>query len=119
MAIENKANTKIRVKIEGTRLMPNKAKAKAIKEYRSGSLLSNLDTNQPDAKVPTKAAIGIAKSTLPNWASFKLNADLIVGIRDAQDAKHNPERKKNVLSAKRCMCCVFMLFTLTVFYLTL
>ena len=94
MAIENRDKTTIRIKIDGAKLIPNNAMANAMKEYKSGSRLSNLDTSQPETKVPAIAAKGIANNTLPNWASFNLNANLIVGIRDAQDAKHNPDRKK-------------------------
>ncbi|MFT6930317.1 MAG: hypothetical protein ACJAQ7_001805 [Sediminicola sp.] len=69
-------------------------KQKQKKEAIKGILLSNRDTNHPEIGNPTKELIGMAIKRLPSSASLKLKAILIVGIREAQVAKQNPERKK-------------------------
>jgi hypothetical protein len=46
----------------------------------------------------------------PNCASFKLKRSLIVGILDAHDEKHNPDKKKYVLNAIRCKFLVSMFY---------
>jgi len=103
MQNENKQidNTKKNVVVE----KPMKANAmqKNTNDTTSGTRLSNFDTNQPEIGKPTSELIGIAKRMVPNSASFKLKKALIVGIRDAQDAKQIPDRKKYTLKAKRCL----------------
>ena len=103
IAIENKANIKTNKNVVLTKLIPISAKAKHTNETNNGTRLSNLETNQPEATVPASAAKGIMIRILPNCASFKLKKDLIVGIREAQDAKHNPDKKKYVLKEIRCI----------------
>ena len=68
--------------------------AKPIKEAIKGILLSNFETNQPEIGKPIKELMGIAKRMVPNCASLKLKNAFMVGIRDAQEAKQIPERKK-------------------------
>jgi hypothetical protein len=41
---------------------------------------------------------------VPNSASLYPNVVLMVGIRDAQLEKQNPERKKRILRKNRCLC---------------
>jgi hypothetical protein len=65
-----------------------------IKDTISGTRLSNLETNHPEMGNPIKELIGIANRIVPNSASLKLKNVLIVGIRDAQEAKQIPDRKK-------------------------
>jgi hypothetical protein len=70
-------------------------------EINSGFLLSNLATNQPEIGTPTNELMGIANNNEPNSASFKSKKVLMVGIREAQLAKVNPDKKKKVLNAIR------------------
>ena len=63
-------------------------------ETINGNLLSNFETNHPENGNPISELIGIANNTDPNSASLKLKKSLIVGIRDAQVAKHKPDKKK-------------------------
>jgi len=69
-----------------------------------GILVSNLATSQPDKGSPIKELTGIVRRIVPNSASFRCKAALIVGILDAQLEKLNPERKKNMLREIRCFC---------------
>jgi hypothetical protein len=92
--IEKSPNNTINKKVLLTNEIPIKDTEKSKKDPINGSLLSNLETNHPEATVPNKALIGITNNIDPNWASFKLNRSLIVGILDAQDEKHNPDKKK-------------------------
>src|SRR4030066_1898891 len=59
----------------------------------SGLRLSNFDTSQPEIGNPISELIGIESNTVPNCASLKLKKSFIVGIREAQVAKHNPDKK--------------------------
>ncbi|NJB70274.1 hypothetical protein GGR42_000736 [Saonia flava] len=77
-----------------------------IKEKNNGFLLSNFETSQPDMGSPIIELMGIAKRTLPNSASLKPKKDLIVGILEAQVEKQNPERKKKMLNAVRCLTLI-------------
>jgi len=108
IAIENNASIHINKNVLLTKLIPINAKAKNTNETNKGPLVLNLETNQPEANVPTKAANGITIRILPSCASFRLKNNLIVGIREAQDAKHNPDRKKYVLKAIRCISLVLI-----------
>ena len=65
----------------------------------NGFLLSNFATNHPEMGTPINELIGMAISKEPNSASFKSKKVLIVGIREAQLAKVNPDKKKKVLNA--------------------
>jgi hypothetical protein len=47
--------------------------------------------------------MGIVRRIVPNSASFRSKAALIVGIREAQLEKLTPERKKNTLRATLCL----------------
>lgn len=60
----------------------------------NGMRLSNLDTSQPEIGNPISELTGIDNSTVPNSASLKLKKSFIVGIREAQVAKHKPFKKK-------------------------
>jgi len=71
-----------------------KAKEKTINEANKGIRLSNLETNHPEKGNPIIELIGIAKRMVPNCASLKSKNSLMVGIRDAQEAKQIPDRKK-------------------------
>jgi len=53
-----------------------------------------LETSHPDIGRPIKELIGITRSKFPNSASLKSKFVLILGIRDAQEAKPKPSRKK-------------------------
>jgi hypothetical protein len=94
MQNENKqiARTNSKILVEyPTRINENENN---IKEIRRGTLLSNRETNHPEIGRPKSELIGIAISMLPNSASFKSKKVLIVGIRDAQVEKQNPDKKK-------------------------
>jgi hypothetical protein len=73
------------------------------KAEANGNRVSNLDTSQPDKGRPTIELTGIVSRIVPNSASFRSKADLMVGIRDAQLEKLNPERKKKTLSESLCL----------------
>jgi len=60
----------------------------------NGNRLSNFETSQPEIGNPISELIGIDNNTVPNCASLKSKKSFIVGIRDAQVAKHNPDKKK-------------------------
>jgi len=64
------------------------------KEIIIGILLLNLEITHPEIGRPIIELIGIAKSMVPSSASLKLKNVLIVGILEAQVAKHNPAKKK-------------------------
>lgn len=70
------------------------AKQKNTNDTINGTRLSNFETNQPEMGNPTSELMGIAKRMVPNCASFKSKNALMVGMRDAHDAKQIPERKK-------------------------
>lgn len=71
-----------------------KAKVKNSIAIINGKRLSNFDTNQPEIGNPISELIGMANRTDPSSASLKLKKSLIVGIREAQVAKHKPDKKK-------------------------
>lgn len=77
-----------------------------------GTLLSNFVMSQPEKGRPIRELIGMASRIVPNSASLKSKAVLMVGIRDAQLEKQNPERKKNALSETRCFIIESMTTTL-------
>lgn len=89
--IANKINNK---NVVSTNEIPSNDNPKNINEITKGSLLSNFETSHPEATVPNKALSGIMSKIEPNWASFKVNKSFIVGILDAHEAKHNPDKKK-------------------------
>ena len=68
--------------------------AKRIKETIRGCLLSKRETNHPETGSPTRELIGITISKLPNSASLRSKAILMLGIREAQVEKQNPDKKK-------------------------
>ena len=68
----------------------------------NGKRLSNFDTSQPEIGNPISELIGIDNNTVPNSASLKSKKSFIVGIREAQVAKHKPDKKKYVFKAARC-----------------
>ena len=70
------------------------ASEKKINATCNGILLSNRDTNQPEIGKPINELTGIANNKLPNSASFKLKRVLMVGMREAQVEKQNPDKKK-------------------------
>ncbi|EOR96570.1 hypothetical protein ADIARSV_0201 [Arcticibacter svalbardensis MN12-7] len=47
--------------------------------------------------------MGKANKSEPNSASLRSNVCLIVGIRDAQDEKVNPDMKKKMLKNTLCL----------------
>ena len=68
--------------------------ARSIKETIRGCLLSKRETNHPETGSPIKELIGITISKFPNSASFRSKAILMLGIREAQVEKQNPDKKK-------------------------
>ena len=88
--------------------IPSKEMANTTKEINKGLRLLNFDTSHPDIGSPINELIGMTSNKFPNSASLKSKLDLIDGIRDAQDAKQNPSKKKNMLSANRCFEPEFM-----------
>lgn len=77
----------------------------------NGFRLLNFETIQPEIGNPIKEAMGITNNKFPKSASLKLKIVLMVGIRDAQEEKQNPDKKKHVLKAIRCLtlsCIVFI-----------
>jgi len=71
-----------------------KDKEKNTKANINGIRLSNLETNHPEIGNPIKELTGIAIRIVPSSASFKSKKVFIVGMRDAQEAKHIPDKKK-------------------------
>ncbi len=71
-----------------------KANVKNIIATINGKRLSNFETSQPEIGNPISELIGIESSTVPNCASLKSKKSFMVGIRDAQVAKHKPDKKK-------------------------
>ena len=71
-----------------------RAIAKNIIATINGKRLSNFETSQPEIGNPISELIGIDSNTVPNCASLKLKKSFIVGIREAQVAKHKPDKKK-------------------------
>lgn len=69
-------------------------KQKNTKPTSKGYRLSYLATSHPEKGKLTKELIGKTKSKLPNSASLNKKASLMVGIREAHEEKHAPERKK-------------------------
>ena len=70
----------------------------------NGTLLSNRATSQPEMGRPMNEQMGGTIRMFPSWASLKSKADCIVGIREVQEEKQTPDKKKNALSANRCLC---------------
>ena len=85
-------STKSNIELENA--MPNMARQKVMKETSKGCLLSNFETNQPEMGSPANELRGMANRILPNCASLRLKSSLMVGMREAQEAKQKPERKK-------------------------
>lgn len=82
--------------------MANKDRANNTKEINKGTLLLNLATSQPEIGSPISELMGMTSNKLPNSASLKSKFALMEGIRDAQEAKQNPVRKKNMLKEILC-----------------
>lgn len=85
---------------QAIRINDNAFKPKPI---ASGTLLLNLDMIYPENGRPNKELIGKTNNRVPNSASFNKNVDFIVGIRDAQVEKLNPERKKKTPKENLCL----------------
>lgn len=86
-----------KVKVVLAKPISERQKACTTKAIDKGSLLSNLVTSHPEKGTPRRELMGIARRIVPNSASLKSKAALIVGILDAQLEKLKPERKKNTL----------------------
>ena len=84
--------------------MANKESVNTKKEMNKGTLLLNLATSQPEIGNPMRELMGMTSNKLPNSASLKSKFALMEGILDAQEAKQNPVRKKNML--KEILCFV-------------
>ena len=69
----------------------------------SGMRLSYRDTSHPEKGKPISELSGMKSNTVPSSASLYPKVVLIVGIRDAQEEKQNPDRKKNKLRKTRCL----------------
>ena len=65
-------------------------------------LLPFLDTNHPERGSETSKPTGNEKRTKPNSVSDKPSFCCIAGMRDAQLAKTNPNKKKKADTATRC-----------------
>ena len=70
------------------------ASVKNIMATIKGLRLSNFETSHPEIGNPISELMGIDNNTVPNCASLKLKKSFIVGIREAQVAKHKPDKKK-------------------------
>ena len=94
--IQNENTIRHIIKTKGVCTKPMIAKQiqNKIKEKIRGTRLSNLETSHPDIGSPIIEPTGIANRTLPKTASLKLKKSLIVGILEAQEAKHTPDKKK-------------------------
>lgn len=64
-------------------------------------LLPSVPTSNPANGSDTKKPTGRAKSIVPSIEGLRLKFSWMLGIRDAQLAKHNPCRKKTILIAIR------------------
>ena len=82
--------------------MANKESVNNTKEMNKGTLLLNLATSHPEIGNPIRELMGMTSNKLPNSASLKSKFALMEGIRDAQEAKQKPVRKKNMLKEIRC-----------------
>ena len=65
-----------------------------MNEINNGIRLLNFETSHPEIGSPMSELIGITNNKFPNSASLKSKFDLIEGIREAQVAKPNPNKKK-------------------------
>jgi hypothetical protein len=66
-----------------------------------GYRLSKRETSHPDTGKPNNELMGMNNKIVPSCASLNPKYALIVGIRDAHEAKHMPARKKNRLKSTR------------------
>lgn len=103
MLKENRHTAITSVVVVVAKPMSDRQPACRIKPTDRGTLLSYLVSSQPEKGRPMRELIGIVSRIVPNSASLKPKAVLMVGIRDAQLEKLNPERKKNALKATRCL----------------
>lgn len=79
------------------------AQAKSRNPPVRGIRLSNLETSHPESGSPMRELTGMNKRIVPNSASLYPNVVLMVGIREAQDAKQKPDKKKNKLRKNLCL----------------
>src|SRR4051812_20962917 len=100
---ENVQIDKINRKVFCDKPIPASAKPTNMKPIVKGTRLSNFETSQPENGNPISELMGMNSSIVPSSASLNPKEVLIVGIRDAHDAKQNPDRKKNILNEKRCL----------------
>ena len=96
------------ITIDSENPMSASAILKNINATNIGLRLLNFETNHPESGMPNSELIGSINKTLPSSASLRSKSDLMVGIRDAQVAKQNPESKKNMLKATRCFWFSFI-----------
>lgn len=68
-----------------------------------GQRLSYLETSHPETGSPNNELMGIKSRIVPSSASLYPKVVLMVGIRDAHEAKQNPDKKKKILSEMRCL----------------
>lgn len=94
MLKENKKTAKVSWVMVVDKAIAKRPKQKKTKPTSNGYRLSNLATSQPEKGKLTKELIGKTKSKLPSSASLKEKVSLMVGIREAQEEKQAPERKK-------------------------
>src|SRR5688500_5738460 len=92
------------------------AKAKRKNPPVSGTRLSYRETSQPENGKPISELMGINNRMVPNSASLYPKFVLIVGILEAQEAKQNPDKKKNKLRKNRCLFLSSMRFQLACEY---
>lgn len=83
--------------VEGANPMPTIEIDKSRQPTVRGIRLSYRETSQPDTGTPSNELSGMKRRIVPNSASLKPKFPLIVGIREVQDAKQNPESRKNRL----------------------
>jgi len=100
---ENKNKAITRLMVDCAKPIKERLTAFRKKARVNGIRVSNRETSHPEIGKPIMELMGMVRRTEPNSASFKSRAALMVGMREAQLAKLNPERKKNMLRKMRCL----------------
>jgi len=87
-------------------VLPAKPRSTRLKVYNNKAieaifLLPYLVTNHPDKGKAIMDPAGSANNTIPNKASERFSCCCMLGMRDAQVAKHSPWRKNKHPTARR------------------
>src|SRR5688572_14431938 len=95
--------------------IPTRDMLYSVDERTTAFLLPILAMSHPAKASEMKNPRGSANSIVPRDEALRLSSDWIVGIREAQLAKHSPCKKKNTLTLLRFACgetdCCKILFS--------